>query len=52
MWVIYDMDYTTRCRKNKNTMTGPANCKRTTRHYTHLSLFAKSRKTNDANSRK
>ena len=36
----------------KNTLTGPANCKKTTRHYAHLSLCAKSRKTNDAKSRK
>ena len=25
-------------RKNKNTLTGPANCKKTTRHHAHLSL--------------
>ena len=37
---------------NKNTLTGPANCKETTRHHAHLSLCAKSRKTNDAKSRK
>ena len=37
---------------NKNTLTGPANCKKTTRHHAHLSLRAKSRKTNDAKSRK
>ena len=37
---------------NKNTLTGPANCKKTTRHHAHLSLCAKSRKTNDAKSRK
>ena len=37
---------------NKNTLTGPANCKKTTRHHVHLSLCAKSRKTNDAKSRK
>ena len=30
---------------NKNTLTGPANCKKTTRHHAHLSLRAKSRKT-------
>ena len=36
----------------KNTLTGRANCKKTTRHHTHLSLCAKSRKTNDAKSRK
>ena len=39
-------------RLNKNTLTGPANCKKTTRHHDHLSLCAKSRKTNDAKSRK
>ena len=32
---------------NKNILTGPANCKETTRHHAHLSLCAKSRKTND-----
>ena len=37
---------------NKNTLTGTANCKKTTRHHVHLSLYAKSRKTNDAKSRK
>ena len=37
---------------NKNTLTGPANCKETTKHHAHLSLCAKSRKTNDAKSRK
>ena len=30
---------------NKNTLTGPENYKKTTRHYAHLSLCAKSRKT-------
>ena len=38
--------------KNKNTLTGPANCKKTTRYHAHLSLSGKSRKTNDAKSRK
>ena len=38
--------------QDKNTLTGPANCKKTTRHHTHLSLCAKSRKTDDAKSRK
>ena len=38
--------------RNKNTLTGPANCKKITRHHAHLSLCAKSRKTNDAKSRK
>ena len=37
---------------NKNTLTGPTNCKKTTRNHAHLSLCAKSRKTNDAKSRK
>ena len=37
---------------NKNTMTGLVNCKKTTRHHAHLLLGAKSRKTNDAKSRK
>ena len=37
---------------NKNTLTGPVNCKKTTRHHSHLPLCAKSRKTNDAKSRK
>ena len=39
-------------KKNKNILTGPANCKKTTRHHAHLSLCAKSRKTNNAKSRK
>ena len=37
---------------NKNTLTGPANCKKTTRLHAHLPLCIKSRKTNDAKSRK
>ena len=37
---------------NKNTLTGPENCKKTTRQHAHLSLCGKSRKTNDAKSRK
>ena len=37
---------------NKNILTGPANCKKTTRHHAHLSLCAKPRKTNDVKSRK
>ena len=36
----------------KNTLIGPTNCKKTTRHHTHLSLCAKSRKNNNAKSRK
>ena len=39
-------------RENKNTLTVPTNCKKTARHHIHLLLCAKSRKTNDANSRK
>ena len=39
-------------KENKNIFSGQANCKKTTRHYAHLSLCAKSRKTNDAKSRK
>ena len=38
--------------RNKNTLTGPVNCKKTTRHHAHQSLCAKSRKTNDAKSKK
>ena len=38
--------------KTNNTLSGPANCKKTTRHHVHLSLCAKSRKTKDAKSRK
>ena len=37
--------------KNKNSLTGPANRKKT-RHHAHLSLCGKSRKTNDPKSRK
>ena len=37
---------------NKNTLTGPANCTKTTRDHAHQSLCAKSRKTNDVMSRK
>ena len=39
-------------KMNKNTLTGPKNCKKTTRHYVHVSLCAKSRKTNTAKLRK
>ena len=39
-------------KTNKNTVTGQANCKKTTRHHAHLSLCTKSRKTKDAKSRK
>ena len=37
---------------NTNTLTGPMNCNKTTRHHAQLSLCAKSSKTNDAKSRK
>ena len=37
---------------NKNILIEPANCKKTTKHHAHLSLCAKSRKINDAKSRK
>ena len=39
-------------RLNKNTLTGPVNCKKTTRHHADLSLCAKLRKTKDGKSRK
>ena len=39
-------------KQKKNTLTGPVNCKKTTRHHAPLSLCAKSRTTNDAKSRK
>ena len=39
-------------KRNKNTLTAPVNCKKTTRHHAHLSLCAKSRKTNDEKLRK
>ena len=37
---------------NKNTLAAPAKCKKATRNHAHISLCAKSRKTNDAKSRK
>ena len=37
---------------NKNTLSGPANCKKTTTHHAHLSLCGKSGKTNNVKSRK
>ena len=37
---------------NKNRLTGPGNGKKTTRHYAHLSLCAKSWKSNGGKSRK
>ena len=41
-----------RYRINKYILTGPTNCDKATRHHVQLSLCAKSRKTNDAKSRK
>ena len=38
--------------KSKDTLTVPANCKKTTRHHAQLPLCAKSRKTNHAKLRK
>ena len=38
--------------ENKNTLTGPVNCKKTTRHPAQLSVCGKSRKANNAKSRK
>ena len=35
-----------------NILTGSANCKKTTKHHAHLSLCAKSKKANDAKSKK
>ena len=37
---------------SKNILTGPENCQKTTTHHAHLSIFAKSMKTNDAKSTK
>ena len=34
--------------ENKNTLTGPVNCKKITRHHAHLSFCTESRKTNNA----
>ena len=45
IWISFEFS-------NKNILTGPVKCKKTTRHHAHLSLCAKSRKTNDAKSRK
>ena len=44
--------YTYRCTNNKNTLTGPVNCKKTTRQHAHISLCTKSSKRNDAKPRK
>ena len=49
--VVSQTNYGHTMKVKKNTLTGPANCKTTIRHYAHLSLCAKSRKTNDAKSR-
>ena len=45
IWVSFEFP-------DNNTLTGPANCKKTSRHHAHLSLCEKSRKTDDAKSRK
>ena len=39
-------------KSNKNTLTGPANCTKATKHHAHLSLCVKSGKTNYVKSRK
>ena len=39
-------------KKNKNTLTGLPNFKKTTRDHAYLSLCTKSKKTNDAKLRK
>ena len=44
IWISFEFS-------NKNTLTWPVKCEKTTRHHAHLSLCAKSRKTN-AKSRK
>ena len=41
-----------KCKKMKNTLTGPATCNETTRHHAYLPLCAKSRETNYAKLRK
>ena len=46
------INITCSCGYNQNTLTGPANCKKTSRHHAHLSFCPKSRKTNDPKSRK
>ena len=50
--MIFLFQIKTKYIKNKNKLTGPTNCKKTTRNHAHLLLYAKSRKTNDAKSRK
>ena len=45
VWISFEFS-------NKDTLTGPVNCKKATRHHAHLSLCVKSRKINDAKSRK
>ena len=45
-------NYATKSDINKNTLTGLANGKKTTRHHANLSLCAKSGKTNYAKLRK
>ena len=50
LWMVWFLSYIYKI--SKNTSTGPTNFKNTTRHHAHLSLCAKSRKTNDVKSRK
>ena len=45
-------DHFSNAMVNKNRLTGLANFMNTTLHHAHLSLWAKSRKTNNAKSRK
>ena len=52
-WDLNVLAYRVGCRAlgligNKNTLTGLTNCKNTSRHHAHLSICAKSRKTNRA----
>ena len=50
--LLFPQYFTLKSRDNKTTLTGPANSKKTTRNHAHLSLSAKSRKTNYPKSRK
>ena len=45
IWISFEFS-------GKNTLTGPTNCKKTSRHHGHLSLCSKSKKTNDTKLRK
>ena len=48
---MYELSFSSISIRNKNTLTGPVDCKKTNRHHAHLSLWAKSRKTDDSKSR-